>query len=77
MWSLWGNLLHGVMTGESARKRATGNDGFERFDTDPAAAAAFNRAMVELVRRVAVQAPVEVASSHPVRAVGSLPYTGG
>jgi pimeloyl-ACP methyl ester carboxylesterase len=52
---------------------------FEASGHEPFAdeAEAFNRAMVELVRPVAVQAPVEVASSGAVRAVGSLPYTGG
>lgn len=50
MWSIWGNLFHSVMTGESARKLATGSDRFDRLEADPEAAAIFNRAMVELTR---------------------------
>ena len=49
-WPVWGNLLHSVTTGESARKLMTGYEGFERLDTDPQAAALFNQAMVELTR---------------------------
>jgi orsellinic acid C2-O-methyltransferase len=49
-WSVWGNLLHSVKTGESAREIATGADGFDRLDADPEAAAVFNRAMGELTR---------------------------
>jgi SAM-dependent methyltransferase len=49
-WPVWGNLLHSVTTGESARRMATGKDGFERLETDPEAAALFNQAMVELTR---------------------------
>lgn len=52
-WPVWGNLLHSVMTGESARKFVTGSDGFGRLERDPAAAAVFNEAMVELTRLVA------------------------
>ncbi len=49
-WSSWGNLLHSVMTGESSREQATGSAGFDGLEADPQAAAAFNRAMVELTR---------------------------
>jgi orsellinic acid C2-O-methyltransferase len=49
-WPVWGNLLHSVTTGESARMLVTGSDGFERLETDPEAAALFNQAMVELTR---------------------------
>jgi orsellinic acid C2-O-methyltransferase len=47
-WPVWGNLLHSVTTGESARMLTTGSEGFDRFETNPEAAALFNRAMVEL-----------------------------
>jgi hypothetical protein len=50
LWSIWGNLLRSVMTGETARKLATGSAGFDRLEADPEAAAVFNRAMVELTR---------------------------
>ena len=49
-WSIWGNLLHSVMTGENATKLITGIEAFDRLEADPEAAAVFNRAMVELTR---------------------------
>ena len=49
-WPIWGNLLHSVNSGESARKLVTGKEGFDRLEADPEAAAIFNRAMVELTR---------------------------
>lgn len=52
-WPLWGNLLHSVKTGESARKLVTGADGFGQLERDPDAAAVFNRAMAEYTRLVA------------------------
>jgi SAM-dependent methyltransferase len=52
-WPVWGNLLHSVRTGESARKLVTGSDGFGPLERDPEAAAVFNGAMVELTRLVA------------------------
>jgi hypothetical protein len=50
LWPLWGNLLHSVTTGESARSLATGGKGFDELERDPPAADLFNRAMVELTR---------------------------
>ncbi len=50
LWSIWGNLLHSVMTGESARTLTTGSDRFDQLDANPEAAAAFNQAMVDLTR---------------------------
>lgn len=47
LWPIWGQLLHSVMTGDSAREKVTGRAGFDR---DPEEAAVFNRAMVELTR---------------------------
>ena len=49
-WSIWGNLLHSVMTGENSTKLITGIEAFDRLEADPEAAAVFNRAMVELTR---------------------------
>jgi SAM-dependent methyltransferase len=52
-WPVWGNLLHSVKTGESARNRATGTEGFGHLLQDPQAAAVFNDAMVEMTRLIA------------------------
>lgn len=52
-WPLWGNLLHSVRTGESARKLVTGADGFGQLERDADAASVFNRAMAEYTRLVA------------------------
>jgi len=52
-WPVWGNLLHSVKTGESARSHATGTRGFGHLERDPQAAAVFNDAMVEQTRLVA------------------------
>ena len=52
-WPVWGNLLHSVKTGESARTLATGTEGFEHLERDPQAAAVFNEAMVEMTGLVA------------------------
>jgi orsellinic acid C2-O-methyltransferase len=49
-WPIWGHLLDSVKTGESARKIVTGNKLFEHLERDPAVAAIFNQAMVELTR---------------------------
>jgi orsellinic acid C2-O-methyltransferase len=52
-WTVWGQLLQTVRTGESARKRMTGSDGFEMLERDPSAAATFNMAHMQRTRRVA------------------------
>jgi len=49
-WPIWCHLLDSVKTGESARKLVTGNKLFEHLERDPAVAAIFNQAMVELTR---------------------------
>lgn len=54
-WPIWGNLLYSVRTGESARKRVTGTDGFEHLERNPEAAAVFNAAMVEITRLIAAE----------------------
>jgi hypothetical protein len=52
-WAAWGNLLYCVRTGESARKLATGSDGFAYLERDPQAAALFNDAMADMTRLIA------------------------
>jgi SAM-dependent methyltransferase len=53
LWPVWGNLLHSVKTGESARKLLQGTDGFSHLDQDPEAAAIFYQVTVELTRDTA------------------------
>lgn len=53
MWETWGNLLHSVRTGESARKLATGTDGFDHLAGDREASQIFNGAMAEMTNLVA------------------------
>ena len=52
-WPIWGHLLESVKTGESARRLLMGTAAFEHLTADPAVAATFNQAMVELTRLVA------------------------
>jgi hypothetical protein len=52
-WPVWGNLLHSVRTGGSARELATGQQGYAYIESDPEAAALFNQAMVEVTRLLA------------------------
>jgi hypothetical protein len=52
-WAVWGQLLHTVRTGESARKRLTGSSGFALFERDPQAASLFNMALAELTQLIA------------------------
>ena len=53
-WQVWANLLHSVKTGQSARSLITGETGFAHLERDPAAAAIFNQAMVDLTRLAAL-----------------------
>lgn len=50
LWPVWGNLRYSVNTGRSARTLLTGTEGFKHLENDPAAAATFNQALVELTR---------------------------
>jgi orsellinic acid C2-O-methyltransferase len=59
-WNTWARLIDSVRTGQSARKLATGRDGYAYLEGDTEAAAVFNRAMVEMTRLVAGS----VARSH-------------
>jgi len=73
MRPLWSHLSESVRTGQSVRKALTGFDGFERQQRDPAAAALFNKTMVELTRLVAS----DVARSYDFTAVRTVVDIGG
>lgn len=51
-WQTWGQLLESVQTGQSARTRLLGTEGFEHLERDPQMAAVFNQAMVEITRLI-------------------------
>ena len=53
MWTTWGNLLHSVKTGESARKLATGTEGFGHLAGDHEVSETFNHAMAEMTGIIA------------------------
>lgn len=53
LWPVWQELRSSVQTGRSVRAQATGRSGYAHLEADPAAAAVFNRAMVELTQLVA------------------------
>lgn len=64
LWQAWGHLLDCVKTGEGARKLLKNIDGFSHLDNDPAQAAIFNQAMVELTRLTAKHAVNAYDFSH-------------
>lgn len=64
----WARLDESVRTGDSIRKRTATNDDFTHLDVDLAAAALFNRAMVELTAPIAA-ALVQVEDFTGVRQV--------
>jgi hypothetical protein len=72
-WAVWGQLLQTVRTGESARKRMTGSDGFKLLELDPSAASTFNMAMVQRSRLVAK----EVAQHYDFSGVRTIVDVGG
>lgn len=72
-WSLWANLLHSVRTGESARRIASGTEGFEHLERDAEAAAIFSHAMAEFTRFVARG----VVHSYDFSGIGLLVDVGG
>jgi orsellinic acid C2-O-methyltransferase len=55
LWPVWGNLLHSVRTGQSARKLVGGAEGFTELEHDERAALIFNRAMAELTSLIAAE----------------------
>jgi orsellinic acid C2-O-methyltransferase len=72
-WAVWGQLLQTVRTGESARKRMTGSDGFGLLELDPSAASTFNMAMVQRSRLVAK----EIAQQYDFSGVRTIVDVGG
>lgn len=50
LWPVWGELLHSVETGESARAKLLGTRGFAHLESDPEASTIFNRALAELTQ---------------------------
>jgi SAM-dependent methyltransferase len=73
MRPLWSHLTESVRTGQSVRKALTGFDGFERQQRDPAAAALFNKTMLELTRLVAS----EIARAYDFTAARTVVDVGG
>jgi hypothetical protein len=53
IWQRWAELDESVRSGVSHRRRHGSDDGFDDLALSPAAAARFNRAMVEITRPVA------------------------
>jgi hypothetical protein len=72
-WAVWAQLLQTVRTGESARKRMTGHDGFGMFDENPNAASVFNTGQVQRTRLVAR----EVARHYDFSGVKTIVDVGG
>ncbi len=72
-WVVWGQLLQTVRTGESARKRMTGSDGFDMLERDPSVAFTFNMAQEQRTRLVAK----EVARHYDFSGVGTIVDVGG
>ena len=73
LWPLWGNLLHSVKTGESARKLLGRSNCFDDLERDEQAALIFNRAMAELTRLVAN----EVVRLYPFDGIARIMDVGG
>jgi hypothetical protein len=72
-WAVWGQLLETVRTGESARKRMTGSDGFGLLERNPSTASTFNMAMEQRSRLVAK----EVVRHHDFSGVTTIVDVGG
>jgi hypothetical protein len=72
-WAVWSQLLQTVRTGESARKRMTGSDGFEMLERNPGAASTFNMAQMQRTRLVAK----EVARHYDFSGVSTIVDVGG
>lgn len=72
-WAVWSQLLQTVRTGEGARKRMTGSDGFEMLERNPNAASTFNMAQVQRTRLVAK----EVARHYDFSGVRTIADVGG
>lgn len=72
-WSAWGDLLHGVRTGETAFRHVHGADPWEYRSRHPEEGAVFDRAMTALSRRAA-QA---VVAAHDFSRHGKVVDVGG
>jgi len=72
-WAIWSELMGSVRTGQSARRRAHGQKGFDHLDGDAASAQLFHRSMAELTRLVAV----DLASSPALPDAGVVMDLGG
>jgi orsellinic acid C2-O-methyltransferase len=72
-WAVWSQLLQTVRTGESARKRMTGSDGFGMLERNPSAASTFNMAQVQRTRLIAK----EVARQYDFSGVRTILDVGG
>lgn len=72
VWDAWGQLLYSVQTGNSARTRQLGTQGFEHLERSEQMASTFHRAMVELTRLVArdVVESIDFSGFHRVVDVG-------
>jgi hypothetical protein len=71
-WAAWAGLTDSVRTGQSQRTRTGGRDDFSGFDSDRAAADAFNRAMCNLTAPIAeaVVASIDFADVNRIVDVG-------
>ena len=72
-WAVWGQLLHSIQTGESARTLVTGSHVFGFLEGSPQAAAIFNDTMLQLTRLVAS----EVARTYDFGAMQQVIDVGG
>ncbi len=72
-WEVWSDLMGSVQTGQSMRKRAHGQKGFDHLDDDTQTAHLFHRSMVELTRLVAT----DLASSPAIPDSGIVMDLGG
>jgi orsellinic acid C2-O-methyltransferase len=69
----WGELLHSLRTGESARRQLTGADGFDHLTHDPVGAEIFYQATVELARLSAA----DIVAACDLATVRSIVDVGG
>jgi len=72
-WARWGELHESVRTGRSFKQRHLEEEGFGDLDADPAAAALFHRAMVQMTRRTAVA----IAGAIPIGKAACVVDLGG
>ncbi|UCC84286.1 MAG: methyltransferase domain-containing protein [Gemmatimonadota bacterium] len=72
-WQPWGQILHGVKTGESAFFHVYGKDGWEYLAEHPEAAAIFDDAM----RSISAQKFKAVAEAYDFSGVDSIVDVGG